>query len=134
MTVAAIEKIIRLFLDGKKIEIAVGEERGEVTTALEDLERYIEADYTPYRKAVDGLWMTYPYLDLEEARRAAELLEPIDRTSWQFVTYFLARAAKEVRTEEDAGFIMWSLMEPLDARTRTENIFEIAFDGMERAT
>lgn len=134
MTVAAIEKIIRLFLDGKKIEIAVGEERGEVTTALENLERYIEADYAPYRKAVDRLWMTYPYLDLEEARRAAELLEPIDRISWQFVTHFLARAAKEIRTEDDAGFIMWSLMEPLDARTRTENIFEIAFDGMERAT
>lgn len=125
-------------------------------TPAEELLRAVELDYTPLRDEVARLWEAYP-LDgtdrpakkkelarlSEEVREASELLREIDPLGFFYVTQRLACERPSLDTalaSEDAdlmemGARLLNILEaPALAQVRLRNMFEVAFDGTERAT
>ena len=127
-----------------------------VCTPAEALLREVEIDYTRLRDEVMRLWETYP-LDgtdragkkeelarlSEEVRETLELLRETDPPGYFYVTQRLeqersmldAALASEDADLMDAGARLLHILEaPALAQVRLRNLFEVAFDGMERAT
>ena len=127
-----------------------------VCTPAEQLIAAVEIDYTQLRDEVMRLWTEYP-LDgtdrvskkkelarlSEEVRETAELLREIDPPGYFYVVQTLeadkpqlnaALASDDVDLMETGARLLNILEEPAHAQLRLRNMFEVAFDGMERAT
>ena len=134
-------------VDGKRTRLST-------RTPAEELLRAVEIDYTQLRDEVMRLWETYP-LDgtdrarkkkelarlSEEVRETSELLREIDPLGYFYVTQRLeqpmldAALASEDIDLTDVGARLLTILEaPALAQVRARNLFEVAFDGMERAT
>ena len=134
-------------VDGKRTRLST-------RTPAEELLRAVEIDYTQLRDEVMRLWETYP-LDgtdrarkkkelarlSEEVRETSELLREIDPLGYFYVTQRLeqpmldAALASEDIDLTDVGARLLTILEtPALAQVRLRNLFEVAFDGMERAT
>ena len=134
-------------VDGKRTRLST-------RTPAEELLRAVETDYTQLRDEVMRLWETYP-LDgtdrarkkkelarlSEEVRETSELLREIDPLGYFYVTQRLeqpmldAALASEDIDLTDVGARLLTILEaPALAQVRARNLFEVAFDGMERAT
>ena len=131
-------------------------ERFPACTPAELLLRAVEIDYTQLRDEVMRLWEQYPMdgVDraakkeelahlLEEVREAAEPLRESDRLGSFYVTQRLERnrplleaalASEDVDLMEAGELLLNMLEAPAMAQVRLRNMFEVAFDGMERAT
>ena len=131
-------------------------ERLLTCTPAELLLRAVEIDYTQLRDEVMRLWEQYP-LDgydraakkeelahlLEEVREAAELLRESDPLGYFYVVQKLKAnepqlekglASEDVDLMEAGALLLNILEEPAMAQVRLRNVFEVAFDGMARAT
>ena len=134
-------------VDGKRTRLST-------RTPAEELLRAVETDYTQLRDEVMRLWETYP-LDgtdrarkkkelarlSEEVRETSELLREIDPLGYFYVTQRLeqpmldAALASEDIDLTDVGARLLTILEaPALAQVRARNLFEVAFDGMERTT
>ena len=131
-------------------------ERVPICTPAEMLLRTVEIDYARLRDEVMRLWEEYP-LDgcdrvakkeeltrlSEEVREISALLREIDPLGYFYVTQQLEcnrPALDEALASEDADLmeagarLLNILEEPARIQVRLRNMFEVAFDGMERAT
>lgn len=131
-------------------------ERLLTCTPAELLLRAVEIDYTQLRDEVMRMWEQYP-LDgydraakkeelahlLEEVRESAELLRESDPLGYFYVVRKLeanepqletALASEDVDLMEAGALLLNILEEPAMAQVRLRNVFEVAFDGMARAT
>ena len=127
-----------------------------VCTPAEELLRAVEIDYTQLRDEVMRLWETYP-LDgtdragkkkelaslSEEVRETSELLRGIDPLGYFYVTQRLeqerpmldaALASEDTDLVGEGARLLHILEAPALAQVRLRNMFEVAFDGTERAT
>lgn len=125
-------------------------------TPAEELLRAVELDYTPLRDEVTRLWEAYP-LDgtdrpakkkelarlSEEVREASELLRETDPPGYFYITQRLAHerpsldaalASEDVDLMEIGARLLNILEASALAQVRLRNMFEVAFDGTERAT
>jgi len=135
--------------DGQRTQLSV-------CMPAEELLRVVEIDYTHLRDEVMRLWEAYP-LDgtdragkkkelaslSEEVRETSELLREIDQPGYFYVTQRLeqerpmldAALSSEDADLMDAGARLLNILEaPALAQVRLRNLFEVAFDGMERTT
>lgn len=123
------------------------------TTPEQDLICATEVDYSDYRKGVRHLREEHPLFekkleipetDLEDLTAQAlalpEMLREIDP-----IAYFAAAArldaALQMPDDGSASFLLYAgqrqihaLEEPIRTQVRLRNIFDVTFDGMERAT
>ena len=135
--------------DGQRTQLSV-------CTPAEELLRVVEIDYTHLRDEVMRLWETYPLDGMdragkkkelaslsEEVRETSELLREADPLDYFYVTRRLEQErpkldvalASEDADLTDAGARLLNTLEaPALAQVRLRNLFEVAFDGMERAT
>ena len=136
-------------VDGKQTQLSTH-------TPAEELLRAVEIDYTQLRDEVMRLWETYP-LDgtdrarkkkelarlSEEVRETSELLREIDPLGYFYVTQHLeqeqprldaALASEDINLTDVGARLLTILETPAFAQVRLRNLFEVAFDGMERAT
>ena len=134
--------------DGRRAQFSV-------CTPAEALLRAVEIDYTHFRDEVMRLWEQYS-LDgtdragkkkelaslSEEVRETSELLRGIDPLGYFYVTQRLeqerpmldAALASEDADLTDVGARLLNILEaPALAQVRLRNLFEVAFDGTERA-
>ena len=134
-------------VDGKRTRLST-------RTPAEELLRAVETDYTQLRDEVMRLWETYPLDGTDRARKkkelarlseevleTSELLREIDPLGYFYVTQRLeqpmldAALASEDIDLTDVGARLLTILEaPALAQVRARNLFEVAFDGMERAT
>ena len=134
-------------VDGKRTRLST-------RTPAEELLRAVEIDYTQLRDEVMRLWETYPLDGTDRARKkkelarlseevleTSELLREIDPPGYFYVTQRLeqptldAALASEDIDLTDVGARLLTILEaPALAQVRLRNLFEVAFDGMERAT
>ena len=135
--------------DGRRTQLSTG-------TPAEELLRAVELDYTQLRDEVARLWEAYP-LDgtdrpekkkelarlSEEVREASELLRETDPPGYFYVTQRLtherpsfdaALASEDADLMEMGARLLNKLEAPALAQVRLRNLFEVAFDGTERAT
>ncbi|MBE7009634.1 MAG: hypothetical protein E7422_11100 [Ruminococcaceae bacterium] len=132
---------------------AGGEERLPRTTPERDLILAAETDYSAYCKELRRLRESHPLfeetLDVREtdlqdltaqARALAEALREIDPVA-HFTVAVGLDAARRMRDDGSASFLLragqrqlLALEEPIRAQVRLRNIFDVTFDGMERAT
>ena len=126
------------------------------TTPAEILVHREELDFTPLRDEVMRLWQTYP-LDgddrpqkkaelsrlAEEVCQEAESLRELDPLGYFYVTaqleLFLPRldtalTSEDIDLMEVGATLITTLEEPAWSQIPLRNMFEVAFDGMERAT
>lgn len=144
--------------DSGEIEIVLVIHAGEEqrlprTTPEQDLVCAVELDYSVYRNEVHRLREEHPlfeekpevssadYADLTaQVTRIAETMRELDP-----VAYFAITARLDlIRRAPDDGSAqyllsngsqqIYALEEPLHAQVRLRNIFDVTFDGMERAT
>ena len=129
------------------------EKRLPVTTPAKDLIAATEIDYRKYRGEIKRLRDEHPLFEVRpdisetdfeefvaEALMLPAMLEKIDPVSF-FVLGELLHQSLQAEDDGSASFLLDSaeellyiLEEPLRAQIRLRNIFEMAFDGMERAT
>ncbi len=125
-------------------------------TPAELLVQREELNYTPLREKVMRLWEAYP-LDgydrpqkkaelsrlAQEVRESAELLRKFDPLGYFCVTsqldLYQPQLGAALRSEDidlmDVGAaLLYALEEPALAQLPLRNMFEVAFNGMERAT
>ena len=136
-------------VDGKRTRLST-------RTPAEELLRAVETDYTQLRDEVMRLWETYPLDGTDRARKkkelarlseevleTSELLREIDPLGYFYVTQHLeqeqptldAALASENVDLIDVGARLLTILETTAlAQVRARNLFEVAFDGMERAT
>ena len=138
-------------VDGKGCETNYQE-----TTAAELLLQRVELNFVPLRNEVNRLWQQYPldYYDLpkrreelsrlaEEVLADSEMLRDLDPLGYFYVSEQLhcyqpelqkALGSENMDLMESAATLMNTLEEPAWSQIPLRNMFEIAFDGMERAT
>ncbi len=136
-------------MDGKRTRLST-------RTPAEELLRAVEIDYTQLRDEVMRLWETYPLDGTDRARKkkelahlseevceTSELLREIDPLGYFYVTQHLeqeqpmldaALASEDIDLMETGARLLTILETPALAQVRARNLFEVAFDGMERAT
>ena len=125
-------------------------------TPAQELLRAVEIDYTRFRDEVMRLWTEYP-LDgtdravkkkelarlSEEVCETAELLREIDPLGYFYVGQRLdenrplldaALMSEDVELMDAGARLLNILEEPAHAQVRLRNMFEVAFDGTERAS
>ncbi|MCH5352130.1 MAG: hypothetical protein J1E06_01475 [Acutalibacter sp.] len=124
-----------------------------VTTPAKDLITATEIDYRKYRGEIKRLRDEHPLFEdrldipvadfedfVAEALLLPSMLEKTDPVSFFVLGGLLHRS---LQTEDDgsasflldaAGELLYILEEPIRAQIRLRNIFEMTFDGMERAT
>ena len=129
------------------------EMRLPVTTPAKDLIAATEIDYRKYSGEIKHLRDEHPLFEdrldipeadvedfVAEALLLPAMLEKIDPVSFFVLGELLHRS---LQTEDDgsasflldaAGELLYILEEPIRAQVRLRNIFEMTFDGMERAT
>ncbi len=123
------------------------EERLPAVTPAEALITAVETDYSDYRREVRRLWeerLNIPVADLEdfvaEALMLPSMLHEKDPVSFFVLGEFLHRS---LQMEDDGSalfllkagqHILRILEEPVRVQTYLRNIFEMTFDGMERAS
>ena len=143
---------------GGEIEIVLVDESGSeqrlpCTTPEQDLIRATEVDFSAYRKEIRRLREEHPLFeerldipetDLEDLTAQVltlpEMLRKVDPVAYFTVTASLD-AALRMRDDGSASFLLYAgqqqilaLEEPIRAQVRLRNIFDVAFDEMERAT
>ena len=124
-----------------------------VTTPAKDLIAATEIDYRKYRGEIKRLRDEHPLFEVRpdisetdfedfvaEALLLPAMLEKIDPVSF-FVLGELLHQSLQAEDDGSASFLLdaaeellYILEEPIRAQIRLRNIFEMAFDGMERAT
>ena len=129
------------------------ENRLPVTTPAKDLIAATEIDYRKYRREIKRLRDEHPLFEdrldipradfedfVAEALLLPAMLEKIDPVSF-FVLGELLHQSLQAEDDGSASFLLdaaeellYILEEPIRAQIRLQNIFEVAFDGMERAT
>jgi len=129
------------------------EERLPAVTPAEALIAAVETDYSDYRREVRRLWEEHPLFeerlnipvsDLEdfvaEALMLPSLLHEKDPVSFFVLGEFLHRSL-QMEDDGSASFLLKAgqqilriLEEPIRTQTYLRNIFEMTFDGMERAS
>ena len=129
------------------------EKRLPVTTPAKDLIAATEIDYRKYRGEIKCLRDEHPLLEerldipeadfedfVAEALLLPAMLEKTDPVSF-FVLGELLHQSLQAEDDGSASFLLdaaeellYILEEPIRAQIRLRNIFEMAFDGMERAT
>ena len=129
------------------------ERRLPVTTPAKDLIAVTEIDYRKYRRGIKHLRDEHPLfedrLDISEADFedfvAEALLLPAMLEKTDPVSFFalgeLLHQSLQAEDDGSASFLLdaaeellYVLEEPIRAQIRLRNIFEMTFDGMERAT
>ena len=151
--------MICLEVDGSgEIEVVLsdeagGEERIPRTTPERDLILAVETDYSAYCKELRRLREEHPLFeetvdvretDLQDLSAQtlalAETLREIDPVA-HFTVAAGLDAAYRMRDDGSASFLLHAgqlqllaLEEPIRAQVRLRNIFDVTFDGMERAT
>ena len=138
------------------VDIEGREWRLPTTTPAEDLLAFVSIDYSDYRKALTALWRNHPlfeegidisipaYQDLvARALALPAMLKERDPVSWFTVSLRLNHYALRLPDLDDgsASFLLDSgaqllriAEDPIRTQIRLRNIFDVAFDGMERAT
>ena len=123
-----------------------------VTTLAKDLIAATEIDYRKYRGEIKRLRDEYPLFEdrfdipetdfedfVAEALMLPAMLQEIDPVSFFVLRELLHQS---LQAEDDgstsfllnvAGELLYILEEPIHAQIRLRNIFEMNFDGMERA-
>ena len=146
---------------GERIVLTTSDVSGKRTrlsecTPAEQLIAAVEIDYTHFRDEVMRLWKTYPFDGMdrtaekenlthlsEEVREISELLRANDPLGYFFVTQNLehehpmldsALASEDIDLSETGARLLNILEAPAHTQVRLRNVFEVAFDGMERAT
>lgn len=129
------------------------EERLPAVTPAEALIAAVETDYSDYRREVRRLWDEHPLFeerldipvsDLEdfvsEVLMLPSLLHKKDPVSFFVLGEFLHRSL-QMEDDGSASFLLkagWQILRILEEPIRTQvylrNIFEVTFDGMERAS
>ena len=129
------------------------EMRLPVTTPAKDLIAATEIDYRKYRREIKRLLDEHPLLEdrldisevdfedfVAEALLLPAMLEKNDPVSF-FVLGELLHQSLQAEDDGSASFLLiaaeelfYILEEPIRAQVYLRNIFEMAFDGMERAT
>ena len=129
------------------------ERRLPVTTPAKDLIAATEIDYRKYRGEIKRLRDEHPLLEdrldipeadfedfVVEALLLPAMLEKTDPVSF-FVLGELLHQSLQAEDDGSASFLLdaaeellYVLEEPIRAQIRLRNIFEMTFDGMERAT
>lgn len=142
---------------GPKITLILTEDTGEErrfppVTPAEDLLAIMDVDYTEYRKEIEKLRDEHPlfeeridipvadYEDLiAEACMLPSALKDVDPVSF-FILGARLDAAFRIPDDGSASFLLWHgmqvlkiLEEPILTQIRLRNIFEVAFEDMERA-
>ena len=128
-------------------------QRLPVTTPAEDLVAATEIDYSKYRREIKHLRDEHPLFEerldipeadfedfVAEALLLPAMLEKTDPVSF-FVLGELLHQSLQAEDDGSASFLLdaaeellYVLEEPIRAQIRLRNIFEMTFDGMERAT
>ena len=123
------------------------------TTPAIDLITATEIDYREYRREIQRLWDEYPLFEnrrdipvadfedfVAEALLLPVMLQKTDPVSFLVLGELLHQS---LQTEDDgsasfllhaAGELLYLLEDSIRAQVRLRNIFEMTFDGMERAT
>ena len=129
------------------------EKRLPVTTPAKDLIAATEIDYRKYRGEIKRLRDEHPLFEIRpdisetdfedfvaEALLLPAMLEKTDPVSF-FVLGELLHQSLQAEDDGSASFLLnaaeellYILEEPIRAQIRLRNIFEMTFDGMERAT
>ena len=129
------------------------EKRLPVTTPTKDLIAATEIDYRKYRREIKRLRDEHPLFEdrldipeadfedfVAEALLLPAMLEKTDQVSF-FVLGELLHQSLQAEDDGSASFLLdaaeellYILEEPIRAQVRLRNIFEMTFDGMERAT
>ena len=129
------------------------ERRLPVTTPAKDLIAATEIDYRKYRGEIKRLRDEHPLFEdqldipeadfedfVAEALLLLAMLEKIDPVSF-FVLGELLHQSLQMEDDGSASFLLdaaeelfYILEDPIRAQVRLRNIFEMTFDGMERAT
>ena len=129
------------------------ETRLPVTTPAKDLITATEIDYRKYRGEIKRLRDEHPLFEerldipeadfedfVAEALLLPSMLEKTDPVSF-FVLGGLLHQSLQMEDDGSASFLLnaagellYILEDPIRAQVRLRNIFEVTFDGMERAT
>lgn len=146
---------------GEKIQLCTVDANGQETaypetTAAELLLRRSELNFIPLRNEVARLWQEYPLVGYdrtqkkaelarlaEEVRAGSEMLRELDPLGYFYVVEQLNRYqpqldaalySEDMDLMEAGATLINILEEPAWSQIPLRNMFEIAFDGMERAT
>ena len=146
---------------GERIDLfmvdADGQETGySETSPAEILLRRVELNFTALRQEVDSLWERYPLIGsdraqtitelsrlADELRADTEMLRELDPLGYFYVTTRLAQyqprldmamCSDDADLTEAGATLINIFEEPAWSQIPLRNMFEVAFDGMERAT
>ena len=129
------------------------EKRFPATTPAKDLIAATEIDYRKYRREIKRLRDEHPLFEIRpdisvadfedfvaEALLLPSILQKTDPVSF-FVLGELLHQSLQAEDDGSASFLLhtaeellYVLEEPIRAQVRLQNVFEMTFDGMERAT